>query len=64
MGGLSAASKGIVITDEMISGISATLNDEGKIRNDNAVYDLQGRRVSAKAKKGLYIINGRKAFVK
>ena len=64
MGGLSAASNGIVITDEMISGISATLNDEGKIRNDNAIYDLQGRRVSAKAKKGFYIINGRKAFVK
>jgi hypothetical protein len=32
--------------------------------NDAAVYDLQGRRVLQPAKKGLYIVNGKKVVVK
>lgn len=31
---------------------------------DNVVYDLQGRRINNNAKKGLYIINGKKVVVK
>ena len=27
---------------------------------DNVVYDLQGRKINNNAKKGLYIINGKK----
>ena len=50
------------------TGISATLNDNGEMTNDNAVYDLQGRRVSesviqnSKLRKGLYIVNGKKVI--
>ena len=50
------------------TGISATLNDNGEMINDNAVYDLQGRRVSesvilnSKLRKGLYIVNGKKVI--
>jgi hypothetical protein len=73
MGGLSAASEGVIITDQMISGIkSQTSNLKSQT---NFIYDLQGRRVSAEAnfslftlhsslKKGLYIIDGRKTLVK
>ena len=47
------------------SGISATLNDKGEMRNDK-VYDLQGRQLSnnSQIKKGLYISNGKKFLVK
>ena len=33
----------------------------GKVNTEDAVYDLQGRRIST-LKKGLYIINGRKVI--
>ena len=45
------------------TGISASLNDKAEMINDNAVYDLQGRRVS-KPTRGLYIVNGKKVLVK
>lgn len=58
--------------DEEINGISATLNEKGKMINDKFVYNLSGQQVkmpSANAsaiglKKGLYIWNGRKMIVK
>ena len=37
--------------------------DNGKLTNDNAYYDLQGRRV-AQPTKGLYIVNGKKVIIK
>ena len=37
--------------------------DNGSLTTDNAVYDLSGRRVSNPTK-GLYIVNGKKAYVK
>ena len=47
-----------------LSGISAPLTDHQECAVKDAVYDLQGRRVSARTiKKGLYIINGRKVLV-
>ena len=57
-GGLSKESKGIFISEEIISGISEMADEESHI--SNAVYDLQGRRVNPHAKKGIYIVNGRK----
>jgi len=42
-----------------------TLTTENMKAGDGAVYDLQGRRVKASAqKKGLYIVNGKKLFIK
>lgn len=41
------------------TGISATLNDKGKMTNDSW-YDLQGRKVSGKPARGIYIESGKK----
>ena len=64
MGGLSTASESVTISDDMITGISATLKDKEEMINDNAVYNLQGHRVNGQLKKGLYIIDGHKVFIK
>jgi hypothetical protein len=48
--------------EEDLTGINA-LNDKGQLRNDKAVYDLQGRRV-ANPTRGLYIKGGKKIMVK
>jgi hypothetical protein len=48
--------------EEEVTGINA-LNDKGQLRNDKAVYDLQGRRVM-KPTRGLYIKDGKKIMVK
>ena len=58
-----ARSFGFVVDDEETTGVSASLNNKGQMKNDNVVYDLQGRRV-AQPTKGLYIVNGRKFFKK
>jgi hypothetical protein len=47
--------------DNEATGISLTENSE--LRTDNAVYDMQGRRV-AQPTKGLYIVNGKKVIIK
>ena len=65
MGGLSAASESVTISDDMITGIieidDLPIND---LRFD-ATYDLQGRKiVNRQPTKGLYIIDGRKVLVK
>ncbi len=51
---------GIVFGDEA-TGIHSI--DNGKLTNDNDVYDLRGQRV-AQPKKGLYIVNGKKVVIK
>ena len=38
--------------------------DNGQLIMDNEVYDLQGRRVSGTAQKGVYIVNGKKTIIK
>ena len=48
--------------EEDVTGVNA-LNDKLKMKNDKAVYDLQGRRVS-KPTRGLYIKDGKKMMVK
>jgi hypothetical protein len=48
--------------EEEITGVNA-LNDKCKMKNDKAVFDLQGRRVM-KPTRGLYIKDGKKIMVK
>jgi len=48
--------------EEEVTGVNA-LNDKCKMKNDKAVYDLQGRRVT-KPTRGLYIKDGKKIMVK
>ena len=38
--------------------------DNGQWKTDNVVYDLNGRKVNAPVKKGVYIRNGRKVVIK
>ena len=48
-----------------VSSIEASVNDAPKIGRatlDEPIYDLQGRRLSAKPQKGLYIQNGKKMW--
>ena len=63
MGGLSAASESVTITDEMMNGISEI---NVKQQATNAIYDLQGRRTGSPDSigKGVYIIDGRKIMIK
>ena len=49
--------------DGETTGIGAALIDNGQLTIDNAVYNLNGQRVTNPAK-GLYIVNGRKVVVK
>ena len=49
--------------EEEVTGINASLNEKGEMINDKFIYNLNGQRVE-KAKKGLYIKNGKKIFVK
>ena len=49
----------ITMTFGHSSGIGATLNDKGKMTNDNAVYDLQGRHV-VNPGKGVFVKDGKK----
>ena len=66
--GGSSARISFTFDDSETTGIGATLNDNGEMINDNAVYDLQGRRVSesviqnSKLQNGLYIVNGKKVI--
>lgn len=66
---VGAGSRLTIRFDDTVSGISTTLNDNGEMTNDNAVYDLQGRKVSefgfrnSELNKGLYIIHGKKAII-
>ena len=67
--------KSIKIYNKEATGISGTpfLNDKGQMKNDNAVYDLQGRKVADNGQwsmvngqfpKGIYIQNGKKFIIK
>ncbi len=61
IGGGGSARDFIGFGEEEATGISLTENSE--LRTENAVYDLQGRRI-AQPTKGLYIVNGKKVLVK
>ena len=54
--------------DSKVSSFSykptAILNIRNNLSDDGSYYDLTGRRIGNKKQKGLYIVNGRKLFVK
>lgn len=56
---LTAGARISIVFEDETTGISLTENSE--LRTENAVYDLQGRRV-AQPQKGLYIVNGKKVI--
>lgn len=58
-GDSNADIKGWVLNASKTTGIGATLNDRVNITN-NSLYDLQGRRLTAAPRNGLYIMNGKK----
>ena len=52
------------LSDKVGFGTQGVVSIEnGKLRIENGVYDLQGRRI-AKPAKGLYIVNGKKVTIK
>ena len=42
------------------TGINEIKSEELRIKNDEAIYDLQGRRLPRKPTHGIYIENGKK----
>ena len=48
------------LTDEIIDGIWGIKNEKLKIKNDEAVFDLMGRRVTTLQPGTIYIQNGKK----
>ena len=57
----SGGARAFYLFGDETTGINLTENSE--LRTENAVYDLQGRRV-AQPQKGLYIVNGKKVVIK
>ena len=52
----------ISVSNSLPTGITSIQNSQST--TDNSVYDLQGRKVNGKQKKGMYIENGRKVVIK
>ena len=50
------------VFDDMTTGIQVM--DEGRWMKEEAVYDLQGRKVENPSMKGVYIVNGKKMIIK
>lgn len=50
------------VFEDMTTGIQVM--DEGRWMKEEAVYDLQGRKVENPSKKGVYIVNGKKKIIK
>jgi hypothetical protein len=46
------------------TGINEIQNSKSKIQNEGAIFDLQGRRISDKPARGIYIRNGKKVVIK
>lgn len=49
------------------TGINEIENEKLKLKNDGAVYDLQGRKIDSQCsmlKRGIYIVNGKKVAIK
>ena len=62
-------SRGVTVKREIVlrdnpNDIESIHNSQFIIHNDDAIYDLQGRRLSGKPAKGLYIQNGVKRVVR
>ena len=52
-----------IVFDEETTGIDLMRKSQGTTHVD-AVYDLQGRKVTTAPRKGIYVVNGRKFVVK
>ena len=50
------------VFEGMTTGIQMMV--DGNWTKEEVVYDLQGRKVNAPSKKGVYIINGKKLMIK
>ena len=48
---------------EVVDGEATGISDASRQNADNKVYDLQGRRVTNSAKKGVYVVGGKKVVV-
>lgn len=59
----SARSFQLNLGDDEVTGIQ-TLDNLTISPVDNSVYDLQGRRVDGAAKRGVYVVNGKKVIIK
>ena len=62
-------SRGVTVKREIVlqdnpNGTESIHNSQFIIHNDDAIYDLQGRKLSGKPAKGLYIQNGVKRVVR
>ena len=57
----AALGRGVVEIDGDVTGVGAALTNSEKVKSE--VYNLQGQRVSKPAK-GLYVVDGKKVFVK
>ena len=75
MGEQATSAKSIVFDNNTITGINdiSALNDNGQTANDDAVYDLSGRKVADNytlgikhhaLPKGIYIHKGKKIVMK
>ncbi|MBR3442021.1 MAG: hypothetical protein IKG96_00010 [Bacteroidaceae bacterium] len=68
----SAGAKIHINVDGQATGIGETKNEELRMKNSEVIYDLQGRPISISSDtslptvlpKGVYIINGKKMFIK
>ena len=49
------------VFDGMTTAIQTMI--DGRWTKEDAVYDLQGRRVETPSKKGVYIVNGKKKII-
>ena len=58
----SNAAPYIYVFDDMTTGIHLMVN--GNWTKEEVVYDLQGRKLNAPSKKGVYIVNGKKLMIK
>ena len=58
----SAPQHAFGVFEDMTTGIQMMIN--GSWTKEEVVYDLQGRKVNAPSKKGVYIVNGKKKIIK
>ena len=61
--GASTTAAGIKLIFDTPTGIEEVETTNNEVHSTDVVYDLQGRRVSTPAK-GIYIVNGKKVYVK
>ena len=61
---MSAGSEGISFYGFRYSDEETTLVENVEVVTENLIFDLSGRRISEITEKGIYIVNGKKIFVK